>query len=320
VESHAREGRRVTTLPAFEDAVDALTLSRATFPPIRWVIPGIIPTGATLLAAPEKSGKSWWALQLARAMSLQGSVLYLALEDTQESLHWRMGMQPGACLSTLTLVPQGGVLALPHGSQQILKWLSEAPDPILVIVDTLEKLRGDDKDGRQYRSDYKAVAQLKTVADKYGVALIFLHHLNQREAKADEEPGDIVYRVSGTSGITGAADTILVLQRERLSATGYLFATGRRIPSTLQPITWDEATFSWSLTAPDVPLASPVVALVQAKGPATRASICQELGLAAMRRIEDALVLGALVEDGDLLRLPAEPVTSPPHPSTDYPG
>lgn len=296
--------------PPFEDATDALSLSRRTFPPIRWVIPGVIPTGATLLAAPEKAGKSWWALQLARAMSLQGSVLYLALEDTQESLHWRMGMQPGVCLSTLTLVPQGGILPLPKGAEQILNWLSTAHEPVLVIVDTLEKLRGDDKDGRQYRADYKAVAMLKTVADRYGVALVFLHHLNQREAKGDEEPGDIVYRVSGTSGLTGAADTILVLQRERLSSTGYLFSTGRRIPAAIQPIEWDESTFSWSLTAPALPARNPVLDAVVAGGPASRADLCKALPLdmaLVMRRLEDALVLGLLVEEDGVLSLPPAP-------------
>ena len=292
--------------PPFEDATDALTLSRATFPPVRWIIPNVIPTGATLLAAPEKSGKSWWALQLARAVSTQGSVLYLALEDTKESLHWRMSMQPGVCLSTLKLVPQGGVLPLPTGAQQIAAWLDKAHDPLLVIVDTLEKLRGDDRDGRQYRSDYKAVAQLKTVADRFGVALVFLHHLNQREAREDDSPGDIVYRVSGTSGLTGAADTILVLQRERLSSTGYLFSTGRRVPATLQPIEWSEATFSWSLTAPDLSPRNPVVDLLRlADAPMTRAELCRELAFdmtLVVQRTEDALVLGLVEEQDGVLR------------------
>jgi hypothetical protein len=299
---------------AFDNAVDALELSQRTFPPMRWIIPGVIPTGATLLAAPEKIGKSWWALQLARAISTQGSVLYLALEDTEESLHWRLGQQPGVNLSTLTLVPQGSALPLPKGATQISQWLVDAHNPLLVIVDTLEKLRGEDKgNGRQYRADYQAVASLKMVADKHGVALLFLHHLNQNETKMGEEPGDPVYRVSGTSGLTGAADTIITLQRDRLSAEGALFTTGRRVATSVQGLVWDDAQFLWSITAPPAMPRNVAHDLVAAHGPMSRADVCKRVGTSwAVRRVEDALVLGLLVEAEGLLRLPYhQPLASP---------
>lgn len=304
------------TVATFSGLTDALTLSRRVFPPARWIIPGILPVGLTILAAPEKIGKSWWALQIARAASTQGSVLYLALEDTEESLNWRLGKQPGPSLSTLSLVPQGGgARPLPEGAHQIHGWLSHAPSPFLVIIDTLEKVRGDDADGRQYRSDYKAVSQLKAVADRHNVAILCLHHLNQKEERANEEPGDIMYRVSGTSGLTGAADTVLILRRDRLSQTAKLFATGRRVQTKLEPMEWNEETSTWSLApAFDAPI-NPVRDFLHERGPLSRADLVRAYNgsaATAIGHLEDALSLGIVLEVDGLLRATANCPGTPP--------
>ena len=47
-----------------EPAFDAAWLMRQHFPPTKYVVPGIIPEGLTLLVAAPKIGKSWMVLGL----------------------------------------------------------------------------------------------------------------------------------------------------------------------------------------------------------------------------------------------------------------
>jgi len=78
-------------------------LLSAQFPPIVWVVPDLLPEGLSFLAGRPKLGKSWLALQIARAVTCggrflsctvaQGPVLYLALEDGKRRLQSRMRQQ-----------------------------------------------------------------------------------------------------------------------------------------------------------------------------------------------------------------------------------
>src|SRR5699024_1661341 len=76
-------------------------LDAQVFPPLGYAVPGIIPEGFGLLAAPPKAGKSWFALgvllDVARGARTLGGVdtgparpvLYMALEDGDRRLQGR---------------------------------------------------------------------------------------------------------------------------------------------------------------------------------------------------------------------------------------
>src|SRR5215510_6613888 len=80
----------------------AKELQSMTFPPLSWIVPNIITAeGLTLHCSKPKFGKSWLAYDLAIACTTdrctfgnikpaQGSVLYLALEDSKRRLQRRM--------------------------------------------------------------------------------------------------------------------------------------------------------------------------------------------------------------------------------------
>src|SRR5262245_52941680 len=80
--------------PAYElRVISAKDLQTKTFPPMRYVLPGLIPEGLTILAARPKAKKSWLMLDVAIAVAagrfvlgdlkpIEGDVLYLALEDS----------------------------------------------------------------------------------------------------------------------------------------------------------------------------------------------------------------------------------------------
>lgn len=80
----------------------AAELMAEELPPVRWVVPGLLPEGVTLLAGKPKLGKSWLALGLGMAVASGGvalgtkqvecgDVLYLALEDNPRRLQGRLG-------------------------------------------------------------------------------------------------------------------------------------------------------------------------------------------------------------------------------------
>lgn len=80
--------------------VSATALRAMTFDPVRFVAPGYLAEGLTLLAGRPKLGKSWLMLDMAIAVAAageslgvrcaRGDVLYLALEDNLRRLRSRL--------------------------------------------------------------------------------------------------------------------------------------------------------------------------------------------------------------------------------------
>ena len=79
----------------------AAALKHQTFPPIKYVIPELLPEGLSILAGRPKLGKSWMALDVCIAVAggryclgekkpVQGDVLYCALEDNPRRLQRRI--------------------------------------------------------------------------------------------------------------------------------------------------------------------------------------------------------------------------------------
>ena len=223
-------------------SINAGDLRYKKFDAINWAVDGLIPAGLSILAGGPKVGKSILALHLGCAIAIggcalgkidveKGDVLYLALEDTERRIQERLKGSdlPEHCdLSRLDIVT-----AIPRqdegGLDYIKLWLSEHPEAKLVIVDTLQKFRKQSKGKLNvYAEDYDALAELKKVADEFNVAFVVIHHLKKMSAK-EELAGDWINQLSGSAGITGCADTIIALKRERVSTHGTLRITGRDV-------------------------------------------------------------------------------------------
>lgn len=224
------------------------------FPPPKWAIPGLIPEGITLLAGAPKVGKSWLSLGLAVAVATggkaldsveaeQGPVAYLALEDTGRRLQSRLrkvlgDVQPPADLMLTTFCEP----LLAGGMERICAWLDDHPTARLLIVDVLARIRGTAAPGMSaYEVDYAAIANLKKIADTYQIAVIVVHHTR----KAISE--DFLDAVSGTQGLAGAADSILVLRRARGDHDAILSLTGRDVEETEHALRFDAETGSWQM-------------------------------------------------------------------------
>jgi hypothetical protein len=224
------------------------------FPEQRYAVPGLIAEGLNLLAGSPKLGKSWLAMNVAAAVAHggvaldkvdveQGEALYLALEDPPRRLQRRLNMvlngdSPPDGLYFETAWPR----LLEGGCEDIAAWLKEHPDCRLVVVDVFAKVRGlVEGNVSRYEADYAAMASLKQLADRYATAFLVVHHT--RKAVAD----DYVDSVSGTQGLAGAADAVLVLTRSRGSADAKLQVTGRDVEEAEYALHFDPTHGAWSL-------------------------------------------------------------------------
>jgi putative DNA primase/helicase len=249
------EAPEITTGEEHEAPVEAYSIHNAfalldvVIPEARFAVTGLITEGLNLFAGKPKMGKSWVALGIGLAISAgsealgsigceSGDVLYLALEDSPRRLQSRLrllGAAYGAARLTLVSAPGKGNKPFPRanvgGLQWIEGWLESHPDARLVIIDTLAMFRSPrSKNGDIYLEDYAAASEIKQLADSFSVAFLVVHHLNKG---AD---GDFVQAVSGSTGITGAADGILVMERERNNTFAVLKVTGRDIEEKEYPL------------------------------------------------------------------------------------
>jgi hypothetical protein len=166
-------------------------------------------------------------------------VFYAALEDNPRRLQSRMtkllGLQEWpARLEFTTDLPRlkdGGV-------ERVRQWIGTAEKPRLVVIDTLQKVR-DPKGSQEnsYEADYAAVSELKALADEHGVAIVIVHHQRKMEAE------DVVDTVSGTTGLTGAVDTVLVLYRTGQGTT--LYGRGRDLEEVEKAVNFDADLCLW---------------------------------------------------------------------------
>ena len=221
----------------------------------------LVPEGATLLVSRPKFGKSWLVLDVAIATAAgrftlgtlkpsAGDVLYLALEDGKRRLQRRVTK----VLPSFSITwPDNLEMATewPRADQgglaDIEQWLQAHPNARLVIVDTLAQFRKlSTGKGQLYPEDYAAISGLQKLASKYNVGIIIVHH--DRKSEAD----DVFDTVSGTLGLTGAADTILIMKRQAGAVT--LYVRGRDIEESEMAMQFDKSSCRWSIlgTAADV--------------------------------------------------------------------
>ncbi len=225
-------------------------LMRMNFPEIRYLCHEIIAEGLTILAGRPKAGKSWLALDLAMQVAqggvclgrqcIQGDVLYLALEDNLRRLKKRsLKLSEDDRLKNVTFAtdwPKGNAAA-----KALVKWIEGATDPALIIIDTLAKVRDQSGKDDSYARDYEVVAAFQKIASQKNISVLVVHHTRKGDA---DDPFDTV---SGTLGITGAADAILVMQREKAGHM-VLHGRGRDIEGFSHVLTFDPKSCFWSIT------------------------------------------------------------------------
>jgi len=317
----AEPKRRPRIDPVEIDAADLIALTLA---PLRWVVPDLLPEGTTIIAAEPKVGKSCLVYQIAVEVSIggdllgrrvtPGSVLYLALEDGQRRGRDRLlAALAGRTMPRGRLGVRWSSNLIGQGLEQdIEKWLDAHPDAVMVAIDTLGKVRppGTGKRGA-YEVDVEALAGLQNLFRDRPVALAIVHHA--RKAGSD----DFLTSVSGTYGITGSADTIVVIRRKRLEKFGTIYVTGRDIADAEISVEFDELT--WRAAPGALSAASfertEVYEVIRRRGPVFAKSIADEIGKDrsnVQHRIDGLVASGAVMRTSGGYAV-AGVVLDPPH-------
>ncbi len=287
----------------------AAELQRMELPPPKFAIEGYVAEGLTILAGKPKIGKSWMALDLALAVAYggralgvipceQGDVLYAALEDNQRRLKRRIHqlMPPDsewpnrlALCTSIRRLDAGGI-------EDIREWAGSVCNPRLVIIDTLALFRPPRQREPNYDSDYAVLSPLQNLAAELGIAIVVVHHVRKLES---DDPLDTV---SGTTGLTGAADTVLVLNRDGQGVI--LYGRGRDIDEIETAMSFDKVTGQWSVlgAATDVRRSDQRKAILQAlqEGPMAVSDLIAATGM--VRNSLDQL-LYKMAKSGEIMRV-----------------
>lgn len=238
--------RRLNTMNAAE-------LFQLDVKPTEFVINGLIPVGLSIIASPPKYGKSWMMLDMSIATAAGNTflgfttnkcgVLYLALEDRFDRLKDRMLKITGG-----KQFPTGLEIAIdapPMGEgfiEYLADFLTGHPKTRLVIIDTFVKIRGI-PNGKEsaYAVDSREAGTLKKFADQHSVAVLLVTH-----TRKSVDTSDPFANITGTYGVAGAADDMIVLTKDKRSDTlTKMSVTGRDVSYKEYPIIFDDTSYKW---------------------------------------------------------------------------
>jgi RecA-family ATPase len=214
---------------------DAGDLVELDMPEPQYVCRPWVSEGVTLVVGRPKVGKTTLLRQLSYHANNKGQflgetcaradVLFLSLEEGERVMRKKLaalGAKP-AQLRGIRLEfewPQGAA-----GVEQLRQWLSGRDSALtpLVIIDSLTRFRIPPSErGHQFTEDYNTVKLLADLAKEFpGLVVLLLHHTTKAS------PDDPVSAISGTYGLTAAADNFLIIlkqgQQYRLHAGGRLW-------------------------------------------------------------------------------------------------
>jgi hypothetical protein len=236
------------------ETITAAELGEIDFPPLQWAVPELLPEGLALMAGKPKLGKSFMVLDLALAVAgtklamgsiacQPGAVLYCALEDGQRRIKHRiadmlaMGVKFPACLHISHRMMRLGE----GGEEQLERWLDAHPDARLIIIDTWRCIKPG-ADGRKsaYDEDAAGMQRLHGIAKEWpGLCILVVHHTRKLDA---DDPMDTI---SGTTGLTGVPDTLLVLARHGDGAR--LVAVSREMEDYDKALKRNRQTKGWAI-------------------------------------------------------------------------
>ena len=288
-------------------------------PPMEWIVENLIPPGLIFLGGKSKAGKSWFALNLCIAIAeghlAIGSipcspkgVLYLALEDPQRRVHYRVKklLKNQNISKNLMIANKWSRFAAPNEKSQGVDGLSELqriiiehPEIKLVVIDTWQKIRPDKHGYRSdYEGDYAHLEQIQEMAQQYNCAIMLIHH-----ARKDNAGGEKQDSLLGSTAIQGVSDLIWILERKHNETEGILTPSGRDIEDE-SPIvlSFDTGTWGYLGTKSDIDHTKNQKAVIEALKnsiiPLSFSGITKASGVksGSLGRVIEALVSQGLVQ------------------------
>jgi len=273
--------------------VTARELQATEFKDPEWIIKDILPEGLCLLSARPKKGKTRLAINLSVATSTsgcalgkadlrvtQGKVLYLCLEDKLRRAKQRLKTILGDAPFPEDLILAENWPRLDKGGLEALKeFLKEHDDCRLVVVDSYSKIKPltRPKNTDPYDFDMAWGGALQSLAQEHQVCLLLIYH--NRKAESNDPLDDVI----GSTGLTAAADAVLILRRGRGQADGTLLVTGRDVPEKELALKLHSGEGLWELMGDAAEYAlskerREILSILRNVGPRTPAQLANILG------------------------------------------
>ena len=241
--------------------VSCCELGDLRFKRLNWLVEGLLKPGLAVLAGAPKIGKSWMVLQLCMAMAKGEpflglpthpcTTLYIALEDSLARIQDRVlhitDDLPEKLHFTVRCSEMGDRLV-----REIQNFVCEHKDTKLVVIDTFQKIRTMNTQ-TSYANDYLETSAIKCLADTLDICILLVHHTRKMG------DSDCVNEISGTNGIAGSADNLMVLKKEkRTDRNATLSATGRDIEDRLMELKLNGDSCRWEVVSDTVGVAEAV--------------------------------------------------------------
>lgn len=208
--------------------VNALDIYEREFAPIKWFAKPILHEGATLLSGDPKVGKSFLALQIALAIAgsestvlgslpveNHGRVLYLAFDDGNERrLHDRLHQLTSdvEAIKNIDVVYRNDLPTVGTGLCDLVDQHLKHTSYAAVVLDTLGSVQSLSGNQNVYKAEYQETILLQKLAATHRICLLIVHHTNKSNGKGTNKAvNDPVGRASGSHGVTGAVDSVLLL-------------------------------------------------------------------------------------------------------------
>lgn len=238
--------------------INAVDLLAKSFPPPPFLVQGFLPEGLILFAAPPKSGKSWFCLDLGTAVAkgtdfmglptTQGDVLYLTLEDHEGRIHHRLTAQLDGTSQPDRLTIATEASDLDHGLIEELEdeWIAKVDDPRLIIVDTWAHTKGGANETPDYERTVNRVRLLRAVVRRHSLTVVVVHHTKKGDAMG--RGGDPFDDILGSQGLLGTVDTAMVLRGQRFEGSATIHLTGRDVEDMSSDAQLDKNSMRWAFT------------------------------------------------------------------------
>jgi hypothetical protein len=124
--------------------------------------------------------------------------------------------------------------------EQLGQFVSDKPETRLIIIDTVQRIRGADENRSGYAFDYEDMNKIKELADRLKIAILLVHHTRKMP---DSDPFNTI---SGTTGLTGCAYTVFVFEKPKRAENKAIFhITGRDVEDMRLNLEFDREKKIW---------------------------------------------------------------------------
>ena len=226
------------------DIKTARDLSVMEFERVKWLIPGLLPAGLTVLAGQAKIGKSFLCWNIAFSVAMGGialsdieveekrNVLYLALDDDEALLQSRHAMILGGETppDNVFIVNSENLIKFDATGLRRIEKIVDDNRIELMIVDTLAHVRPELKSGKYmtaYDIDYQTLMPIQRLAHRKNMGIILVTHTRKNV--------DLDYnfnQIQGSTGIQAGCDSLFMLTKNKSQGSyADLQIIGRRLQS-----------------------------------------------------------------------------------------